>query len=120
MPCQSFAALLPAAFPLTALPSAAQESDCPPGHDALQQAVRSGVKPAGGPANGGLENNGWGVVVNRRGQVSPGRSDGIVYDLRPNGKSASDYGHGTCTGGEPKIAVEIGAGVIPERKSAGI
>jgi uncharacterized protein GlcG (DUF336 family) len=37
-------------------------------------------------------------------------NDGILYDIGPNGKSASGYGHPTCGGKESEIATQIGAG----------
>jgi len=36
--------------------------------------------------------------------------DGIIYDIGPNGKSASGYGHPTCGGQEQTIATKLGAG----------
>jgi uncharacterized protein GlcG (DUF336 family) len=36
--------------------------------------------------------------------------DGIIYDIGPNGKSASGYGHPVCGGQEQTIATQIGAG----------
>jgi uncharacterized protein GlcG (DUF336 family) len=36
--------------------------------------------------------------------------DGIIYDIGPNGKSASGYGHPTCGGQEQSVATKIGAG----------
>lgn len=47
----------------------AQSADCPVTHDALTEALRHSVAPAGGPKNGGLENNEWAAVVNRNGVV---------------------------------------------------
>jgi len=45
--------------------------------------------------------------------VSPNHNDQILYDMLPNGTSASGYGHAKCAGGEATIAVQIGAGVLP-------
>src|SRR5690606_28508786 len=41
--------------------------------------------------------------------VSANKNDGIIYDIA-DGKSVSGWGHPTCAGTEPAIAVEIGAG----------
>lgn len=38
------------------------------------------------------------------------KNDAIIYDIAPNGKSVSGFGHPTCGGMEPGIAREIGAG----------
>jgi len=43
--------------------------------------------------------------------VNPERKDAIIYDLDPNNKSASGYGHAKCAGTEADVANEIGAGV---------
>jgi uncharacterized protein GlcG (DUF336 family) len=43
--------------------------------------------------------------------VNPKAKDAIVYDLEPNGKSASGWGHPKCAGSEADIAAELGAGV---------
>jgi uncharacterized protein GlcG (DUF336 family) len=43
--------------------------------------------------------------------VNPERKDAMVYDIGPNGKSASGYGHPKCAGREADVADEIGAGV---------
>ncbi len=50
--------------------------------------------------------------------VTPDNNDGIIYDLDPSGKSDSGYGHVLCKGSEAKIAVDIGAGFMPEWKKA--
>jgi uncharacterized protein GlcG (DUF336 family) len=42
---------------------------CPVDHDHLADTLRKSVKPAGGPSNGGLDNNEWATVVNRQGIV---------------------------------------------------
>jgi len=41
-------------------------------------------------------------------------NDGIVYDVGPEGRSASGVGYPFCGFGEPQVAVEIGAGSVPE------
>jgi uncharacterized protein GlcG (DUF336 family) len=43
--------------------------------------------------------------------VSPNMKDAIIYDIGPDGKSASGYGHPKCNGKEDQIAVDLGAGV---------
>jgi len=43
--------------------------------------------------------------------VNPQRKDAIIYDLDPNNKSASGYGHPKCVGTEADVANDIGAGV---------
>lgn len=43
--------------------------------------------------------------------VSPNMKDAIIYDIGPNGKSASGFGHPKCVGRETQIAVDLGAGV---------
>jgi uncharacterized protein GlcG (DUF336 family) len=43
--------------------------------------------------------------------VSPNMKDAIIYDIGPNGKSPSGYGHPKCNGKEDQIAVDLGAGV---------
>lgn len=43
--------------------------------------------------------------------VSPKAKDAIIYDLDPNGKSASGWGHPKCAGTEADVAAELGAGV---------
>ena len=45
--------------------------------------------------------------------VSPSHDDQILYDMLPNGTSASGYGHAKCAGAEATIAVQIGAGLLP-------
>lgn len=44
---------------------------------------------------------------------SKNHNDAIVYDMEPNGKSASGFGHPTCGGKEEQIAAQIGAGIGP-------
>jgi uncharacterized protein GlcG (DUF336 family) len=41
--------------------------------------------------------------------VSAKKNDAIVYDIAPNGKSASGWGHPACHGKEEAIAKQIGA-----------
>ncbi len=43
--------------------------------------------------------------------VTPNAKDAIVYDIGPDGKSASGFGHPKCNGKEPQIATDLGAGV---------
>jgi uncharacterized protein GlcG (DUF336 family) len=43
--------------------------------------------------------------------VSPNMKDAIIYDIGPDGKSASGFGHPKCNGKEDQIAVDLGAGV---------
>lgn len=43
--------------------------------------------------------------------VSPNMKDAIIYDIGPDGKSASGFGHPKCVGKEAQIAVDLGAGV---------
>jgi uncharacterized protein GlcG (DUF336 family) len=38
------------------------------------------------------------------------KNDAILYDIGPNGKSTSGFGHPICGGQEPDIAQQIGAG----------
>jgi uncharacterized protein GlcG (DUF336 family) len=47
--------------------------------------------------------------------LSPKHNDAVIYDIGPNGKSASGFGHPTCGGNEVKIAQQIGAGIAPGR-----
>ncbi|HJU18465.1 MAG TPA: heme-binding protein [Stellaceae bacterium] len=44
---------------------------------------------------------------------SPKHNDAVIYDIGPNGKSASGFGHPTCGGKEVTIAEQIGAGYAP-------
>jgi hypothetical protein len=37
--------------------------------------------------------------------------DAIIYDIGPDGKSPSGFGHPKCNGKEDQIAVDLGAGV---------
>src|SRR4051794_7455814 len=43
--------------------------------------------------------------------VSPNMKDAIIYDLGPDGKSTSGFGHPKCNGKEDQIAVDLGGGV---------
>jgi uncharacterized protein GlcG (DUF336 family) len=43
--------------------------------------------------------------------VSPNMKDAVIYDLGPDGKSSSGFGHPKCNGKEDQIAVDLGAGV---------
>jgi uncharacterized protein GlcG (DUF336 family) len=43
---------------------------------------------------------------------SPAHNDAISYDIGPNGKSASGWGHPVCGHGAAQVAVNIGAGMI--------
>jgi len=43
--------------------------------------------------------------------VSPNMKDAIIYDIGPDGKSKSGFGHPRCDGKEDQIAVDLGAGV---------
>ena len=49
--------------------------------------------------------------------VTRERTDGIIFDMRPDDTSDSGYGHPLCVGSEAKIAVDIGAGFIPAWKA---
>lgn len=63
-----FAALV-AFGALSAFASPSSAAECPVSHDDLANALKSSVKPSGGPTNGGLDNNEWAAVVNRKGIV---------------------------------------------------
>lgn len=43
--------------------------------------------------------------------VSPNMKDAIIYDIGPDGKSPSGFGHPKCNGKEDQIAVDLGAGI---------
>jgi uncharacterized protein GlcG (DUF336 family) len=59
-----------AAFATAAFASIpAHAAPCAVEHAKLQQALKANVKPSGGPANGGFENNEWAVVIDRAGIV---------------------------------------------------
>src|SRR4051812_27597346 len=47
--------------------ASAKATDCPVTHTQLVDALKSSVKPSGGPSNGGYDNNMWGVVLARDG-----------------------------------------------------
>jgi uncharacterized protein GlcG (DUF336 family) len=47
------------------------------------------------------------------GGVSPDHNDEIIYDILPDKRSASGYGHAKCAGGEIEIAQQIHSGFIP-------
>jgi uncharacterized protein GlcG (DUF336 family) len=49
--------------------SAFAAPSCPTDFGKLTQALKASVKPSGGPANGGLDNNEWGAVIARDGTV---------------------------------------------------
>src|SRR3954452_20243145 len=62
------------------------KADCPADQSKLREALRSSVKPAGGPANGGFENHEWAAVVGR---------DGIVCAVIISGDQATDQWPGS-------------------------
>ena len=45
------------------------------------------------------------------GGVSPDKKDQIIYDVGPDGKSASGYGHATCGGNEAEVGRQLGSAV---------
>lgn len=45
--------------------------------------------------------------------VSPNRKDAIIYDIGPDGKSASGFGHPECGHKEAAVGGDIGAAVVP-------
>ena len=49
-------------------------------HDQLASALKASVKPAGGPSNGGLDNNMWASVVTRDGIVCAVAFSGAQWD----------------------------------------
>src|SRR5271165_3073511 len=49
--------------------SAQAAADCPADHAKLEKALKTSVKPSGGPTNGGLDNNEWAALVTRDGAV---------------------------------------------------
>jgi uncharacterized protein GlcG (DUF336 family) len=65
---------------------AARGATCPADHAKLTQALKAGVKPSGGPSNGGLDNNMWGAVVGR---------DGVVCAVTFTGASIGDQWPGS-------------------------
>jgi uncharacterized protein GlcG (DUF336 family) len=54
---------------------------CPLNYDQLTKALKASVKPAGGPSNGGLDNNMWAAVVGR---------DGVLCAITRTGKEPGD------------------------------
>ena len=50
-----------------------------PNHDALAKALHDAVKPSGGPSNGGLDFNMWGVIVDVDGTVCAVAFTGEVF-----------------------------------------
>ena len=64
----------------------AAAADCPVEQSKLRDAVRSSVKPSGGPANGGFENHEWAAVVRR---------DGIVCAVAFSGEQTADQWPGS-------------------------
>ena len=82
---------IPFAFSLLCLALAcgqAQAADCPVSHDQLTKALRASVKPAGGPTNGGLDNNEWAAVVTRDGTVCAVTFSGSAPDAQWPGSRA--------------------------------
>ena len=47
--------------------------------------------------------------------MSPDKKDQIIYDIGPDGKSASGYGHPTCGKKEADVGKQIGAAVAPAK-----
>jgi uncharacterized protein GlcG (DUF336 family) len=45
--------------------------------------------------------------------VSPDKKDQIIYDVGPDGKSASGYGHPTCGNKEADVGRQLGSAVVP-------
>lgn len=52
------------------------------------------------------------------GGPSPKGNDSIIYDIGPDGKSASGFGHPGCGGKEAQIAQQIGSGVVAQNATA--
>jgi uncharacterized protein GlcG (DUF336 family) len=67
-------------------PNGAGSASCPVDHDRLADILKKSVKPAGGPSNGGLDNNEWAAVVNR---------DGIVCAVAFSGNKPDDQWPGS-------------------------
>src|SRR4051812_12571915 len=61
-------------------------ADCPVDQSKLREALRSSVKPSGGPANGGFDNQEWAALVGR---------DGIVCAVVYSGDQVSDQWPGS-------------------------
>lgn len=78
-----------AALALTAIAAPAfAAAPCPLGEAQLLQALKAGVKPSGGPSNGGLDNNMWGAVVARDGTVcAVAYTGGAVGDQWPGSRA---------------------------------
>lgn len=57
-----------------------------PDHAALQQALKTSVKPTGGPSNGGLDLNMWATIVDR---------DGVVCVVAMSGNDRGDQWPGS-------------------------
>lgn len=54
--------------------------ECPASHEQLVQALQKSVKAAGGPTNGGFDNNEWAAVVNRGGALCAIAYSGAKWD----------------------------------------
>ncbi|MBW0004942.1 MAG: heme-binding protein [Hyphomicrobiales bacterium] len=66
----------------------AERVACPVPHEALEDALKKSVKPAGGPSNGGFDNNEWAAIVNREGKVcAMARSGKNVDDQWPGSRA---------------------------------
>jgi uncharacterized protein GlcG (DUF336 family) len=84
--CAAAAFLIPAV--LNAQDQPQPEMSCPVDHDKLADILKKSVKPGGGPSNGGLDNNEWAAVVNRRGVVcAVAYSGGKVDDQWPGSRA---------------------------------
>jgi uncharacterized protein GlcG (DUF336 family) len=93
---------------LTLLPLAAHAAaKCPVDENKLTQALKSSVKPSGGPTNGGLDNNEWAVVVSRDGAVcAVARSGNNVGDQWPASRGIAIAKATTANGlSLPKFAI---------------
>ncbi|MBV9288929.1 MAG: heme-binding protein [Hyphomicrobiales bacterium] len=64
-----YLALATALFASLIPPLIARAADCPADRDKLEKALKSSVKPSGGPSNGGFDNNEWAALVTRDGAV---------------------------------------------------
>ncbi len=65
-----------------------QDVACPVDHDRLADILKKSVKPAGGPSNGGFDNNEWAAIVNRQGIVCAiAFSGGKVDDQWPGSRA---------------------------------
>src|SRR3954454_12552785 len=84
--CAAAAFLIPAV--LNAQDQPQPEMSCPVDHDKLADILKKSVKPGGGPSNGGLDNNEWAAVVNRRGAAGAvAYSGGKVDDQWPGSRA---------------------------------